>query len=277
MVLPERVHWRVVRRFSLHHHPLPSTVVTPPAHHPPAPPPLLPPARYDEVEAERNELYENFEGTVRAVQRKSHLKNMVLEQRVEGMVDACEAKQEQLGQVLHAANLDPAVLSMVAQRLDQVLDGRNAQIKNLQCVGVWCRCRIVCRVSCSSAVSRCCVWRVSCVVLCVVCRASVVSRYVARGVCCWCPAAACPLPALRSPSLPVPLSLPAPVPVPARYAVARVAKAHNDILRVYASKLAALGVPVDEDEFPPLAQGAAGGSGMVTTTGPAGLVAMPTT
>lgn len=148
--------------------------------------------KYDEVEAERNELYENFEGTVREVQRKSQLKNMVLEQRVEGMLDACEQKQEQVGQVLNAAQLDPAVLSMVAQRLDQVLDGRNKQIKNLQ------------------------------------------------------------------------------------YAVARVAKAHNDILRVYSAKLAELGVPVDEDEFPALSQGGAGG-GMSTTTGPAGLVVMPTT
>lgn len=150
--------------------------------------------KYDDVESERNELYENFEGTVRAVQRKSQLKNMVLEQRVEGLLDACEQKQEQLSQVLNAANLDPAVLSMVAQRLDQVLDGRNQQLKNLQ------------------------------------------------------------------------------------YAVARVAKAHNDVLRVYTSKLAALGVPVDADEFPPLAQGGAGaGGGLGTTTGPAGLVVLPTT
>ena len=148
--------------------------------------------KFDEVEAERDELYDNFEGTVRAVQRKSHLKNMVLEQRVEGMLDACEQKQEQLSQVLNAAELDPAVLSMVAQRLDQVLDGRNGQIKHLQ------------------------------------------------------------------------------------YAVARVAKAHNDVLRVYSAKLAELGVPVDAEDFPALSQGA-GAPGLATTSGPAGLVVMPTT
>lgn len=146
-------------------------------------------AKYDEVERDRDDLYTNFEGTVKAVQRKSHLKNLVLGKRVDGMLQECDEKEDQLASVLEAANMDPAVMSMVSQRMDDVLDGRNSQIKNLE------------------------------------------------------------------------------------FAVARVTKAHNDVLRVYEAKLSELGVPLDEEEFHHIGPLTGGG----ITTGPAGLVVKPTT
>ena len=49
-----------------------------------------------------------------------------------------------------------------------------------------------------------------------------------------------------------------------QYDVAKVSKAHNDIIRVYEAKLAEFGVPVEELGFRPLIT--------TTTVGPAGLV-----
>uniref|UniRef100_A0A7S0URD1 Growth arrest-specific protein 8 domain-containing protein n=1 Tax=Polytomella parva TaxID=51329 RepID=A0A7S0URD1_9CHLO len=49
-----------------------------------------------------------------------------------------------------------------------------------------------------------------------------------------------------------------------QYDIAKVSKAHNDLIRVYEAKLAEFGIPVDELGFRPLVTN--------TTTGPAGLV-----
>ena len=49
-----------------------------------------------------------------------------------------------------------------------------------------------------------------------------------------------------------------------QYDVAKVSKAHNDLIRVYEAKLAEFGVPVDELGFRPLVTN--------VNTGPAGLV-----
>ena len=50
-----------------------------------------------------------------------------------------------------------------------------------------------------------------------------------------------------------------------QYDVAKVSKAHNDLIRVYEAKLSEFGIPVEELGFRPLVTS--------TTTGPAGLVA----
>ena len=49
-----------------------------------------------------------------------------------------------------------------------------------------------------------------------------------------------------------------------QYELARITKAHNDVIRVYESKLTEFGIPVEELGFRPLVTS--------TGTGPAGLV-----
>jgi growth arrest-specific protein 8 len=49
-----------------------------------------------------------------------------------------------------------------------------------------------------------------------------------------------------------------------QYDVAKVSKAHNDLIRVYEAKLAEYGIPVEDLGFRPLVTN--------TTAGPAGLV-----
>ena len=136
--------------------------------------------RLAKVEAERDALHAKFEKAIFDVQRKSGLKNMVLERKLEALGDELEKKEAQLGEVLSASNLDPGTLALVSKKLDEVMDSKNQLIKALQ------------------------------------------------------------------------------------YDVAKVSKAHNDLIRVYEAKLAEFGVPVDELGFRPLVTN--------TNTGPAGLV-----
>ena len=58
-----------------------------------------------------------------------------------------------------------------------------------------------------------------------------------------------------------------------QYELARVCKAHNDLIRTYESKLKAFGIPKDDLGFRPLESTA---GGQTIGQGPAGLVSAPT-
>jgi len=144
--------------------------------------------RFEKCKKERDELYNNFVRAIHEVQQKSGFKNLLLEKKLKALVDTLEKKEAQLNEVLAASNLDPTALSAVTRKLEDVLDGKNAAIKDLQ------------------------------------------------------------------------------------YELARVCKAHNDVLRTYESRLKAFGVPVEELGFKPLESAV---SGQQLGKGPAGLVAAP--
>jgi len=137
--------------------------------------------RFSVVQRERDELYERFESTIYDVQQKSGFKSLILERKVEELEREREKKEAQLNEVLAASNLDPVMLGNITRKLDEVLDGKNKAIKDLQ------------------------------------------------------------------------------------YELARVTKAHNDVISVYNAKLAEFGIPQEELGFRPLPS--------LTTTAPAGLVA----
>jgi len=145
--------------------------------------------RYEKCKAERDDLYNNYVKAIHEVQQKTGFKNLLLEKKLKALVDTLEKKEAQLNEVLAASNLDPQALSAVTRKLEDVLDGKNAAIKDLQ------------------------------------------------------------------------------------YELARVCKAHNDVLRTYESRLKGFGVPVEELGFKPLESAVAG---QQLGQGPAGLVAAPT-
>lgn len=145
--------------------------------------------RYEKCKTERDDLYNNYVKAIHEVQQKSGFKNLLLEKKLKALVDTLEKKEAQLNEVLAASNLDPQALSAVTRKLEDVLDGKNAAIKDLQ------------------------------------------------------------------------------------YELARVCKAHNDVLRTYESRLKVFGVPVEELGFKPLESAVAG---QQLGQGPAGLVAAPT-
>ncbi|KAF6077567.1 growth arrest specific 8 [Phyllostomus discolor] len=145
--------------------------------------------RFVQVQRERDELYGKFTAAILDVQQKTGLRNLVLERKLQALSAAVEKKELQLNEVLAASNLDPAALTLVSRKLEDVLESKNSTIKDLQ------------------------------------------------------------------------------------YELARVCKAHNDLLRTYEAKLQAFGVPLDNVGFRPLEAAVMGQS---LGQGPAGLVATPT-
>ncbi|XP_053771754.1 dynein regulatory complex subunit 4 isoform X5 [Desmodus rotundus] len=145
--------------------------------------------RFVQVQRERDELYGKFTSAILDVQQKTGFKNLVLERKLQALSTAVEKKELQLNEVLAASNLDPAALTLVSRKLEDVLESKNSTIKDLQ------------------------------------------------------------------------------------YELARVCKAHNDLLRTYEAKLQAFGVPLDNVGFQPLETAVMGQN---LGQGPAGLVATPT-
>merc|ERR1712106_70083 len=145
--------------------------------------------RFQKLQAERDNLHANFVSSVQEVVQKANFKKLLLERKVVALADSLEKKDAQLNEILAASNREPAALSVVTRKLEDVLDAKNGAIKDLQ------------------------------------------------------------------------------------YELARVCKAHNDLLRTYESKLAAFGVPIDELGFKPLESTV---TGHEIGKGPAGLVSAPT-
>merc|ERR1711909_265923 len=145
--------------------------------------------RFQKLQSERDDLHANFVSSVQEVVQKANFKKLLLERKVVALADSLEKKDAQLNEILAASNLEPAALSVVTRKLEDVLDAKNGAIKDLQ------------------------------------------------------------------------------------YELARVCKAHNDVLRTYESRLKSFGVPVEELGFKPLESAVAG---QQLGQGPAGLVAAPT-
>ncbi|CAF4056194.1 unnamed protein product [Rotaria magnacalcarata] len=144
--------------------------------------------RFEIIQKERDDLYNKFIKAINEVQQKSSLKNLLLEKKLSTLADSLEKKEAQLNEVLSASNLDPASLSVVTRKLEEVLDAKNTSIRDLQ------------------------------------------------------------------------------------YELARVCKAHNDILRTYEAKLRQFGIPIEEIGFKPLESTVAG---QQLGRGVAGLVTSP--
>jgi hypothetical protein len=55
-----------------------------------------------------------------------------LEKKVELLRESLEKKEVQINEILKATNLDPAAVSSLTKRLEEVLNSKNQQIKELQ-------------------------------------------------------------------------------------------------------------------------------------------------
>ncbi|XP_061863345.1 dynein regulatory complex subunit 4 isoform X4 [Colius striatus] len=88
--------------------------------------------RFSKVQKERDELYHRFTTAINEVQQKTGFKNLLLERKLKGLLSVLEKKEVELSQVLAASNLHPDALSLVSQKLEGVLQSKNATIENLQ-------------------------------------------------------------------------------------------------------------------------------------------------
>ncbi|KAJ3005418.1 Dynein regulatory complex subunit 4 [Thoreauomyces humboldtii] len=88
--------------------------------------------RFGQVQKERDDLYEGFVDRIVSVQQKTGFENLVLEKKVESLRDMIEKRDLQVNEILKATNLDPGAMAGLSRRLEEVLDVKNRQIKELQ-------------------------------------------------------------------------------------------------------------------------------------------------
>ena len=87
---------------------------------------------FDAAQRERDELADAFERTVKEVQAKSDFKNLVLEQKMQGVAANIDRAEVQLKEVVQAVQLDPSELASITASLDEMLATKNSTIKDLQ-------------------------------------------------------------------------------------------------------------------------------------------------
>jgi chromosome segregation ATPase len=88
--------------------------------------------RFGKVASERDDLYNKFEKALLDVQQRAGFRNLLLERKLESVSEQLEKKEAQLAEVLRAANLDPSVLGSVTAKLEEILDGKNRMIRDMQ-------------------------------------------------------------------------------------------------------------------------------------------------
>ena len=191
--------------------------------------------RFTKIEAERNELFTKFESSVQEVQQKTGLKKMLLEKKVEALHQALEKKQTQLAEVLVAANMDSGTLQNVRIPVlePELNEHRSYYSGSAPCTHYG------------------------------------LQQLVSKAVSCVYP----PIHQHRNNAqkkmqvhkkLDDVLENKNQIIKALKYDVAKVSKAHNDLIRVYEAKLAEYGIPAEELGFRPLVTN--------TSPGPAGLV-----
>jgi len=89
-------------------------------------------ARFSSLEGERDRLYDSFEEAVRAVHRRAEFRNEMLERRLDELQVRFDEKHAQIDEVVSQARLDPRAVAGINHRVHELLEGRNAMIRDLQ-------------------------------------------------------------------------------------------------------------------------------------------------
>ncbi|CEO96792.1 Growth arrest-specific protein 8 domain-containing protein [Plasmodiophora brassicae] len=85
----------------------------------------------NEIQNDRDRLYAQFESIISSVQTKAVDKSSALEKQLDKFIERFTRKSNQFNEVVSAANLDNKVVGELTNKLDAVLDSKNAQIKQL--------------------------------------------------------------------------------------------------------------------------------------------------
>lgn len=78
----------------------------------------------EQVQAERDELYQKFTRAINEVQQKTGFKNLLLERKLHGLLSLLEQKEVELSEVVAASNLSPSALSLVSHKLEVLRPGK---------------------------------------------------------------------------------------------------------------------------------------------------------
>lgn len=85
--------------------------------------------RFEQLEQERDGLYDQFETSIHDVRQKTEFRAYVLEQKVKRLHDELEQKEMQLQRVMQEAGLDATAISA---KIDDVVAVKNARINQLE-------------------------------------------------------------------------------------------------------------------------------------------------
>jgi hypothetical protein len=85
--------------------------------------------RFEQLEQERDALYDQFETSIHDVRQKTEFRAYVLEQKVRRLHDELEQKEMQLQEVMQKAGLDPTSISA---KIEDIIAVKTARINQLQ-------------------------------------------------------------------------------------------------------------------------------------------------
>ncbi|GFG33238.1 hypothetical protein Cfor_04551 [Coptotermes formosanus] len=88
--------------------------------------------RFEKLQQERDDLHNQFVTAILELQQKTGLKNVLLEKKLTALNDLLEQKEAQMNEVLAAAHLDPAAMTNVNKKLEELLCRKNAALQDLQ-------------------------------------------------------------------------------------------------------------------------------------------------
>lgn len=88
--------------------------------------------RAGRLTSERDHLFDQFTHAMYDVQAKAGFRGLLLEKKLAVATADLEKKESQLTEILVSAHLDPAVMGVVAKRLDEVVESKDSAIRELQ-------------------------------------------------------------------------------------------------------------------------------------------------
>ena len=88
--------------------------------------------KYQYIEQEKKQLFEKFHNVVYDVHRKTGLRNLILEKKLETIQESLETKDAQTNQILATARIDPQALGMIRSTLEEVEQLKNEAIREIQ-------------------------------------------------------------------------------------------------------------------------------------------------
>jgi hypothetical protein len=88
--------------------------------------------RFDRLSGEKRQLHTKFQDAVYNVQQKAGFRNLLLEKKLAAAGESLEKKEAQVAEVLASANVDGGVSNTVVKRLDEVLEAKDATVRELQ-------------------------------------------------------------------------------------------------------------------------------------------------
>merc|ERR1712060_801163 len=87
---------------------------------------------FNYLEAEKKQLFERFHKIVYDVHRKTGLRNLIMEKKLETIQESLETKDAQTNQILATARIDPQALGMIRSTLEEVESLKNEAIREIQ-------------------------------------------------------------------------------------------------------------------------------------------------